>query len=75
MRTIITDTKLQDIADWNVERSLRVNALASTVHHLSAALGALPAGSSENTRHSIEHALGCARGNLRAVLNEPNPFV
>jgi hypothetical protein len=75
MQTTITPAQRQAIEDWNVERKLRADGLASVIHHLGAALDAAPAGSSSSVHSSIEHVLNGVRGNLRAVLNESNPFI
>jgi hypothetical protein len=72
-----TPEQLQSIRDWNAERVARVDAYAATLTHLGAAVSALPYGDSSRGHFvgGIEHVMTEVRGRLRAVLDEPNPYV
>jgi hypothetical protein len=68
----------QSVQWWERERHARVDAYAAALTHLNAAAAALPADTEAAGRmilHDVWRAADTARGRIRAVLNEPNPFV
>jgi 6-phosphofructokinase len=65
------------VAQWERERQGRADAYAAVLTHLNAAAAAVPYDNGIGTRLGAEfvHLAGNARGSLRRVLDEPNPFV
>jgi hypothetical protein len=66
-----------DAAQWERERQGRVDAYAAVLAHLNAAAAVVPMGDSVGVkvRGEIEYLTHHARGSLRRVLDEPNPYV
>jgi hypothetical protein len=70
-------SNLRNISDWQRERQGRVDAYAAVLAHLNAAAAAVPGGdvTTESFVLGLAHWAGNARGALRRVLDETNPFV
>lgn len=68
---------LRNIGDWERERQRRADAYAAVLTHLNAAAEAVPYDDGAGTRLGAEivRLADRARGSLRRVLDEPNPFV
>lgn len=64
-------------AQWQRERQGRVDAYAAVLTHLNAAAAAVPMGDGSGPPlfGEISFLAGNARGALRRVMDEPNPFV
>lgn len=69
--------QLASVHGWESERQLRADAYAAVVTHLNYALDALPMGdqSAAKMRSELSYSVNSARGALRRVLDETNPFV
>lgn len=67
----------QSAAQWERERQGRADSYAAVLTHLNAAAAALLTGDQGFARMTgdIAYLAGNARGSLRRVLDEPNPFV
>jgi hypothetical protein len=67
----------RNIRDWETERMARVDGYAAVLTHLNAAIDAVPSNDLVvlEMTNKIDYLAHIARGRLRAVLDEPNPFV
>jgi hypothetical protein len=68
---------LRNISDWERQRQMTADAYAAVLTDLNRAAAAVPYDDGAGTRLGAEivRLAGAARGNLRRVLDEPNPFV
>jgi hypothetical protein len=71
-----TETDIAAVVDWETERTMRADGYAAVLTHLNAAISAIPAGDRAAAAMASELSFQAtrARGRLRAVLDEPNPF-
>jgi len=68
---------LLNVRNWETERKLRIDGYAAVLTHLNAAREALPGGDPSRDAFAGELAIaaGEARGRMRAIFQETNPFV
>jgi hypothetical protein len=70
-------TNLRNVRLWEQNRQRRADGYASVLHHLNAARAAVPSGDESAARIEAELASEAtlARGTLRRVLGETNPWL
>jgi hypothetical protein len=66
----------RNIRDWETERVARADGYAAVLTHLNAAIDAVPNNDLVvlEMANKIDYIAFLARGRLRAVMNESNPF-
>lgn len=67
--------RLEQVTEWEDARRRRIDGYATVLAHLAAALDAVPVDEvSSQTAQDVRWAADHARGRLRAVFDEANPY-
>lgn len=73
--TITTSERARNAADWERQRTARIDAAAAALTHLNSALAMAPYSCPHSVIDSTQYAANGLRGHLRCLFDEPNPFV
>lgn len=69
--------QLMSVRQWEAERQARIDGYATALAHLNAALAVIPTGdaAAHNIAGMMRSLPASCRGRMRAIFDEPNPFV